>query len=131
MTEEDKQNTMTISDLESEPEPYEPFRNYTAVSEHFKLDWNMLLYKVEDDNGFQLDWNKLIYDEEQMAEFVLQKKEKVVKPQLAEFLFKPPCERSAMERFFLAQTGFCNGDEKDETDAEYDRMTANDIVMNA
>jgi len=131
MSKEDK--TMTISDLEPEPEPepYEPVRNYTAISENFRLDWNMLLYKMEDEQGYQIDWNKLVYNEEQLAEFTLQKKETVVKPQFADFLFKPPSERSAIERFFMFQSGFCNEDEKDETDAEYDRMTADGIVRDA
>lgn len=129
MSEEDKPITILDLETETEPEPYEPVRNYTAVSENYRLDWNMLFYKIEDENGFQLDWNKLIYDEEQMAEFMLQKKEKVVKPQFAEFLFKAPAERSLMEQFFLSQLGFCNGDEKDETDAEYDKITENRVIM--
>ena len=116
---------------DSEPEPFEPIRHYTAVSENYKLDWNMMLYKIEDEDGFQLDWNKLIYNEEQLAEFTLQKKEKLVRPELADFLFKPPAERSAMEKFFLTQSGFCTEEEKDETDTEYDRMTLNNVVRDA
>lgn len=123
MTEEDKSNT-----IEVEPEPFEPVRHYTAVSESFKLDWNMLMYKIEDDDGFQLDWNKLIYNEEQLEEFNQQKREKFVRPEFLDYLIKPIGERSAMEKFFLEQSGFCAGDENDETDAEYDKMTAVDAV---
>ena len=132
MSEEDKPiHIDSVSESESEPEPYEPFRYYTAVSDNYRLDWNMLFYKIEDKDGYELDWNKLIYNEEQLAEFTLQKKEKIVRTELADFLFKPPSERSAMERFFLSQSGFCNGDEKDETDTEYDKIVENMVVLNA
>ena len=110
---------------DDEPLPFEPIKHYTAVSESFKLDWNMLLYKIEEEDGFQLDWNKLIYNEEQLAEFHLQQKERLVRPSFMEYIVKPVEERTAMERFFLQQAGFCLEDEVDETDAVYDTLGGN------
>lgn len=121
MTEEDK---IIHNDNDNEIENAEPVRHYTATSENFKLDWNMLLYKIEEEDGFQLDWNKLIYNEEQLAEFNIQKKEKFVRPEFIDYLIKPASERSAMERFFLNQSGFACDDKEDETDVEYDRIVA-------
>jgi len=117
---------MTEEIKQDEPLPFEPVRHYTAVSASFKLDWNMLLYSVEEEDGYMLDWNKLIYNEEQMAEFVKQKQERVVQPNFMEYMTKPANERTAMERFFLQQAGFaCGDEEEDETNAEYDKLVKN------
>lgn len=80
-------------------------RHYLNTST-WKMDWNMLLYQVEVDDGFQLDWNKLLYNDEQLEEFKLQKKEKFLQPDRYEYLFDNPDERTPMEIFYLKEAGF-------------------------
>lgn len=83
----------------------EPIRHYSDQST-WKMDWNMLLYQVEADDGFQLDWNKLLYNDEQLEQFKLQKKEKILQPEKYEYLFDHPDERTPMEIFYLREAGF-------------------------
>lgn len=102
-------------------------RHYTATSSAFKLDWNMLLYTPPPtDEGVALDWNKLIYNEEQLAEFNAERLERRVRADFIEYLIKPVAERSAMELFYLKEGGFTV--ENDETDIEYDKLSASSIV---
>lgn len=117
MSEEDKTNEDNLN-----VENAEPVRHYTAVSNNFRLDWNMLLYKVAQDDGYELDWNKLVYNEEQLEEFNKQQKEKYVRSDFFDYLTKPVSERSAIEKFFLEQSGFTFDDDVDETDDQYDRL---------
>ncbi len=98
-----KEVELTIDQLNDIPE--EPIRHYSNTST-WKMDWNMLLYQAEADDGFQLDWNKLLYNDEQLEEFKLQKKEKVLQPDRYEYLFDHPDERTPMEIFYLREAGF-------------------------
>ena len=95
-------------------------RHYTASSSAFKLDWNMLLYTEKQDDGFELDWNKLIYNEEQLEEFHLDKLERRVRNDFMESLMKAPCERTAMEIFYLKEAGFTVEEEENKAaDLDY------------
>lgn len=122
MTEQNK--VIDVSFAEVEPIPYEePIRHYTPLTASFMLDWNKLLYsQEEEDSGCKLDWNRLIYNEEQIEEFNRQKKEKLVRPNMLEFLTAPPCERTEMEKYFLKEAGYDLNEEPDEYDLEYDRI---------
>lgn len=121
MTEQNK--VIDVSFAEVEPTPYEePIRHYAPLSTGFMLDWNKLLYSVEEEEGFQLDWNRLIYNEEQIEEFNRQKKEKLVRPNLFEFMTTVPSERTEMEKYFLREAGYAMDEELDEYDLEYDRL---------
>ena len=93
--------------------PVEPERHYSNTST-WKMDWNMLLYQVEADDGFQLDWNKLLYNDEQLEEFKLQKKEKILQPDRYEYLFNTPNERTPMEIFYLREAGYDIDDAVDD-----------------
>ena len=73
-----KEVELTVDQLNEEndtslSEEKELERHYSNTST-WKMDWNMLLYQAEADDGFQLDWNKLLYNDEQLEEFKLQKK---------------------------------------------------------
>jgi hypothetical protein len=111
---------------EEEYKSPDEIRHYTATSSAFKLDWNMLLYSAPADDGFVLDWNKLIYNEEQLAQFNAEKLEKRVRADFIEYLIKPVAERTPMELYYLKEGGFTV--EEDETDIEYDKMTATSVV---
>lgn len=109
--------------MQEEKTNEEPERNYLSIQEQtkWKMDWNMLLYQPEDEQGFQLDWNKLIYNDDQMAEFNLQKHEKMIQPDKYEYLFENPTERTPLELYYLKMAGydvqeFVNDDIKDEDD---------------
>lgn len=104
-------------------ESSEPERHYLSIHEQTKwiMDWNMLLYQPEVETGFQLDWNKLVYNDEQMAEFNLQKQEKMIQPDKYEYLFENITQRTPMELYFLKMAGYdidesMNDDVKDEDD---------------
>jgi hypothetical protein len=88
-------------------------RHYSEPST-WKMDWNMLLYQPEDNNGFQLDWNKLLYNDEQLEQFKLQKKEKILQPDRYEYLFDNPNERTPMEIFYLREAGYAIDDAVDD-----------------
>jgi hypothetical protein len=94
-------------------EQEEPERHYLPTT-NFLFDWNKMLYGEEEESGIEIDWNKLIYNEEQMIEFDLKKNEKIMRPEHYEYLFKPPSQRSDMEKFFLQQSGFCNEEEEED-----------------
>jgi hypothetical protein len=107
-----KEVETTVDELNDKNE--EPIRHYSNTST-WKMDWNMLLYQVEADDGFQLDWNKLLYNDEQLEQFKLQKKEKILQPDRYEYLFEHPSERTPMEIFYLREAGFTvDEDEEDE-----------------
>lgn len=101
-------------------EQEEPERHYLPMT-NWKFDWNMMLYGEDEETGFQLDWNKLIYGEEQMLDFDLKKNEKLMRPEHYEYLFKPPSQRSEMEKFFLKQSGFCNDEDLEEPEEPEDQ----------
>lgn len=123
-----EQNNADVIEI-GEPIAYEePVRHYAPLSSGFMLDWNKLLYTVEEEDGFQLDWNRLIYNDEQIEEFNRQKKEKLVRPNMFEYITKAPCERSDIELFFLKQAGFCIDDENQDDWAEYDRITSEENI---
>lgn len=123
MTEEEK--TGDASPIDS-PETPDEIRHYTASSSAFKLDWNMLLYSVKQDDGFELDWNKLIYNEEQQNEFHLDKLERRVRSDFVGSFLKPPCERTAMEIFFLKEAGFTVEEEENvAAEADYASVPTN------
>ena len=94
--------------MEEEKINEEPERHYLSVYDltKWKMDWNMLLFQPEDKNGFDLDWNKLIYNDEQMAEFNLQKQEKMIQPDKYEYLFENPTQRSPLELYYLKMAGY-------------------------
>lgn len=121
----------------NEQESYEPERNYLSAQDQskWKLDWNMLLYQPEVENGFKIDWNKLVYNDDQMSEFNLQKQEKMIQPDKYEYLFENPTERSAMELYYLKMAGydiaeFDNQDSAQNNDeAIIKRLIINDTLM--
>lgn len=122
MTEQNKVIDISIDEV-AEPSPYEePIRHYTPLTAGFMLDWNKLLYSVEDEEQCPLDWNRLIYNEEQIEEFNRQKKEKLVRPNMFEFMTTLPSERTEMEKFFLKEAGYAIDDEECENDLEYDKL---------
>jgi hypothetical protein len=86
----------------------EPERHYLSIHDQskWKMDWNMLLYQPEDDQGFQLDWNKLVYNDEQIIEFNLQKQEKIIQPDKYEYLFENITQRTPMELYYLKMAGY-------------------------
>ena len=88
-------------------------RHYLPVT-NYNLDWNMLLYGQDEETGFEIDWNKLIYNEDQLLEFELKRQERKLRPEFYEYLFSAPAQRSDMEKFFLAQSGFCIEEGEDE-----------------
>ena len=102
-----KEVETTVDQLNDIPDTpvAEPERHYSNTST-WKMDWNMLLYQVEAEDGFQLDWNKLLYNDEQLEQFKLQKKEKVLQPDRYEYLFDHPSERTPMEIFYLREAGY-------------------------
>lgn len=104
-------------------EQEEPERHYLPVT-NFHFDWNMMLYSQEQEEGFELDWNKLIYGEDQMLEFDLKKNEKLMRPEHYEYLFKPPSQRTEIEKFFLKQSGFCN----EEEDADIEELESQEAL---
>ena len=107
MSEEIIKEVETIVDQLNE-ETVEPQRHYLSNAKQatWKMDWNMLLYQHEMDDGFQLDWNKLLYNDEQLIEFNLQKNEKILKPDRYEYLFETPNKKTAMEIYYLKQAGY-------------------------
>lgn len=94
--------------MEEEKINEEPERHYLSIHDlsKWKMDWNMLLFQPEDQNGFELDWNKLIYNDEQMAEFNLQKQERMIQPDKYEYLFENPTQRSPLELYYLKMAGY-------------------------
>lgn len=122
MTEQNK--VIDVSFAEVEPTPYEePIRCYTPLSASFMLDWNKLLYcQEEEDSGCKLDWNRLIYSEEEITEFHRQKRERLVRPHMFEYMTAPTSERTEMEKYFLKEAGYDLNEEPDEYDLEYDRL---------
>ena len=81
-------------------------RHYLPVT-NFRLDWNKLLCNVDDEDNFRLDWNKLVYNEEQCLEFAEEKYRRVFRNELFDYLLKPFDERTAEEKHFIKDAGFC------------------------
>jgi hypothetical protein len=94
----------SLSELDTEPVPYEPERHYLPI-DNFKFDWNMMLYG-EDETNNEIDWNKLVYGEDQMLEFDLKKNEKIMRPEYYNYMFRKSSEITDLEKYFLKQSGF-------------------------
>lgn len=95
-----------IDEEEVKEEVKELERHYLPITD-FKLDWNKLLCNMDDEDGFVLDWNKLVYNEEQCLEFAEEKYRRVFRNELFDYLLKPYDERSAEEKHFIREAGFC------------------------
>ena len=85
--------------LTSEPEKF-----YTSLK-NFNLDYNMLNYAQEDDNGFSLDWGKLVYGDDQINKFIINKQEKLLNPSAYNYLFDPN-EKTPFEKWILEKEGY-------------------------
>lgn len=122
----EEEKNMEIDNLNKDLE-----RNYMPASQMaaWKMDWNMLLYSPEDDNGFKIDWNKLIYNEEQLIEFNLQKNEKIIQPDKYEYLFENPAERTPIEKYYLKMAGYDVDELEEETNESLvKRLVINDML---
>ena len=106
----------------------EPERHYLSITDlaKWKMDWNMLLFQPQDQNGFELDWNKLVYNDEQMAEFNLQQQEKMIQPDKYEYLFENPTQRSAIELHYLKMAGYDIEEIEDEKEDIVKRLIIQD-----
>lgn len=107
----------------------EPERIYKPVST-FNLSLNMLNYAPPDEyTGFQIDWDKMVYGDDQLNQFIINKNEKVLRPDCYGYLFDPT-QKTPFEKWVLEKGGY-NVKEICENDIDVPILLASSCLRDA